>query len=114
MTQNGAFGVNNQAKSGETLEYRITYTNNGATSITGLSVADVTPAFTTFVSAVGGAAPASITGCQKTTPANPSPAPAVTCATVQAAGGTGPLSFQLTGPVNPGASGTVLFQVTVN
>jgi len=29
ITQGGSFGVNNQAKSGETLEYRVSYTNNG-------------------------------------------------------------------------------------
>ena len=114
VTQSGAFGVNNEARSGETLEYRITYTNNGASPISGLSVADVTPNYTTFISATDAATPASVTSCQKQTPANPVPTPTVLCATTQTIGGTGPVSLRFIGPVNPGASGTVLFQVKVD
>ena len=114
VSQSGAFGVNNRAKPSETLEYRITYTNNGPSPITGLSINDVTPAFTSFVSGVAGSTPATITDCRKNTPANPTPAAPVPCATVQAVGGAGPLNFQLTGPINPGASGAVLFQVKID
>ena len=108
------FGINNQARSGDTLEYRITYTNNGASPISGLSVADVTPNYTTFVSATDDATPATLTSCQKQTPANPVPTPTVLCAVVQAIGGTGPVSLRFIGPVNPGATGAVLFQVKVD
>ena len=108
------FGINNQARSGDTLEYRITYTNNGATPISGLNVADVTPNYTTFVSATDDATPATLTSCQKQTPANPVPTPTVLCAVVQAIGGTGPVSLRFIGPVNPGATGAVLFQVKVD
>ena len=46
VTQNGTFGTTNKAKSADTLEYRITYTNNGTTPITGLKLADATPNYT--------------------------------------------------------------------
>ena len=111
------FGVNNQAKTGETLEYRISYTNNGASPITSLALGDTTPAYTTFMSAVEGttpATPASLTACQKNTPANALPVVAVTCATVQPTGGTGTINFKYTGPLNPGGTGTLLFQVKVD
>lgn len=111
VTQGGSFGINNQAKSGETLEYRITYTNNGVSPIGTLSVNDTTPSYTRFGSAQADSTPATLTACQKTTPANPAPGPTVACATAQAAGGTGALSWHFTGVLSPGASGAVLFTV---
>jgi uncharacterized repeat protein (TIGR01451 family) len=113
-TQGGSFGVNNQAKSGELLEYRITYTNNGASPISGMTINDTTPQFTAFVAAQAGTTPATLANCQKRTPANPTPAATQACATVQTAGGTGALSWQFTGALDPGASGTVLFTVRVD
>lgn len=114
VTQSGAFGINNQARSGETLEYRITYSNNGVTPITGLTVNDTTPGYTTFAAALPGTTPATLTACQKRTPANPAPAPMVPCATAQAGGGTGGLAWGFAGALEPGASGTVLFSVKVD
>ncbi|MGJ7520609.1 prealbumin-like fold domain-containing protein [Variovorax sp. LT1P1] len=114
VTQGGAFGINNQAKSGETLEYRITYTNNGVSPIGTLSVNDTTPSYTSFVGAQAGSTPATLTACQKTTPANPLPAPTVACATAQAVGGTGALGWHFTGVLSPAGSGTVLFTVRVD
>ena len=114
LTQNGVFGFDNLAKSGETLEYRITYTNNGPAPITGLDVNDVTPSYTTFVAATAGTTPGALTACAKRTPGNPAPQPTVPCATVQSTGGTGPLRWSLTGPLDPGASGTVLFSVKLD
>ncbi|AIY42887.1 Chitinase [Collimonas arenae] len=114
VTQSGAFGINNQAKSGEVLEYSITYTNNGTGPISNLLINDATPQFTTFVASTTGATPATLTVCVKNTPANEPPAPTVACSTAQAAGGTGPLNWKFTGPLAPGASGTVLFSVKVN
>jgi uncharacterized repeat protein (TIGR01451 family) len=114
VTQGGGFGINNQAKSGETLEYRITYTNNGATPLGTLSINDTTPSYTSFVSAQAGSTPTTLTACQKTTPANPLPALGIACATAQAAGGTGALAWRFTGSLSPGASGTVLFSVKVD
>ena len=114
IAQTAVFGVNNQAKTGETLEYRITYTNNGASPITNLAIGDTTPAYTSFMSAVEGTTPASLTACQKNTPANVLPVVAVACAAAQATGGTGTINFKYTGPLNPGATGSVLFQMRVN
>lgn len=114
VTQGGAFGINNQAKSGETLEYRITYTNNGVSPIGNLSVNDTTPSYTSFVGAQAGSTPATLTACQKTTPANPLPAPTVACAAAQAVGGTGALGWHFTGVLSPAGSGTVLFTVRVD
>ena len=107
--------MNNQEKLGDTLEYRITYTNNGASPISGLSVTDATPAYTSFISAIPFSAPASLTSCLKQTPANPTPAATVACSIGQTAGGTGIVSWKFLGcSVNPGASGTVILQVLVN
>lgn len=115
VTQSGVFGVNNQAKSGETLEYLITYTNNAASPITSLAINDATPSYTTFISALDGTRPASLSACQKHTPANALPTgAAVGCSDGQAVGGTGAISFKFTGPLNSGATGNVLFRVTVD
>jgi uncharacterized repeat protein (TIGR01451 family) len=114
VTQGASFGVNNQAKSGETLEYRVTYTNNGMTPITGMTVNDATPQYTSFVAAQAGTTPASLTACSKNTPANATPAPAVACAVAQTAGGTGGLRWAFTGSLAPGGTGTVLFSVKVD
>lgn len=113
VTQSGAFGLSNQAKSGETLEYRIAYTNNGITPIGDLTVSDTTPAYTAFVGAAAGATPAALTACAKTTPANPRPAPLVRCEQAQPAGGSGWLNWKFSGSLPPGATGEVLFQVKV-
>lgn len=114
VTQGGAFGINNQAKSGETVEYRITYTNNGDAPIRSMTVNDATPGYTSFVGATTGATPATLTACAKNTPANALPAVAVPCASAQPVGGTGPIEWRFTGSVDPGGTGTVLFQVKVD
>ena len=111
VTQNvTAWGINNQAKSGETLQYRITYTNNSTSAITALTVNDATPSYTTFVSAGVGTTPAGLTACQKTTPGNA----AVACGATQAVGGTGTLAYKFTGTLNPSDSGSVVFDVKVD
>ena len=114
VTQSGSFGINNQAKSGETLEYRITYTNNGDAPIRSLVVNDTTPGYTTFVSATAGTTPSTLTGCTKRTPANAAPAALAACADVQAVGGTGAIEWKFVGSIAPGGTGTVLFQVKVD
>ncbi|MDB5929173.1 MAG: conserved repeat domain protein, partial [Polaromonas sp.] len=109
------FGVNNLAKSGETLEYRITYTNNAPTPITNLMVNDTTPVYTSFVSSTTGTTPATLTACTKNTPFNPSPALAVNCTLSQTgASSTGSVNWKFTGSLNPGGIGDVLFQVKVD
>lgn len=89
VTTGSVFGINNQARSGETREYRITYTNNGISPVTSLSVADITPNYTTFVSAIDATTPATVVSCQKQKPANPVPASPVICAFIQVPGGAG-------------------------
>lgn len=105
ITTGGAFGVNNQAKSGDVLEYQITYSNNAASAITNMTINDTTPAYTTFVSSTTGTTPATLTACMKNTPANPSPTPAVLCNAAQAAGGAGALNWRYSGSLSGGASG---------
>lgn len=109
VTSGGGFGVSNLAKSGETLEYRITYSNNSTESLTNVVISDATPAFTTFVDATDGDTPASMLVCTKTTPAG-----TASCATSQASGGTGAITFAFTGSLPPSTSAAVLFQVRVD
>ncbi|QHI98835.1 DUF11 domain-containing protein [Xylophilus rhododendri] len=106
-----AFGLSNQAKPGQTLEYRITYTNKAAEPLRGLVINDNTPAYTSFVGASVGSTPASLTGCHKITPADAS---AVDCTQDQKPGGKGGLSWTFDGELSPGASGAVLFQVILD
>lgn len=114
VTQNGVFAINNQAKPGETLEYRITYTNNANAPITSMTINDTTPGYTSFVSATAGTTPTTLSNCTKHTPANPSPAAAVSCAQAQTAGGTGAIEWIFVGSIAPGGSGSVLFRVKVD
>ena len=98
VTTGGTAGTNNAAKPGETLEYTITYANNGADPLATIVINDGTPAFTTFVSASCGALlPANITACNVTTQ------PAV--------GAAGAIVWTLTGSLAPTQSGTVIFRV---
>lgn len=110
VTTDGGFGVSNLAKSGETLEYSITYSNNSTESLTNVVISDATPAFTKFVDATDSGTPASMLVCTKTTPAG-----TASCATSQApGGGTGAITFAFTGSLQPSASAAVLFQVRVD
>ncbi len=103
--------TSNTAKSGEILEYRITYTNNSAEVIKNLQINDATPSFTTFVSGLCeppvAATPASLGSCTLTKTLTPN--------------NTGGLkwTFIATGPVptpqlQPGASGFVTYRVKVD
>lgn len=114
VTQNGSFGANNQAKSGDVLEYRITYTNTTPAVLTSLTINDTTPAFTSYVSSTVGSTPATLTACAKNTPANPAPSAGVACSSVQSPGGTGAVIWRFTGSLPGSASGQVLFQVKVD
>ncbi|OEZ32501.1 hypothetical protein AO062_02210 [Variovorax boronicumulans] len=94
--------------------YAVLVTVANGTPISGLTVSDVTPVYTSFVASQEDTTPATLTACMKHTPANASPAPAVACAAAQAPGGTGPLDWKFTGQLAPGGSGSVRFRVTVN
>ena len=114
VTQGGAFTTSNQARSGDTLEYQITYLNLGAQAINNLELTDQVSGYASFVSADVGALGSGLTGCNKNTPANPLPAAAVNCGSAQTAGGTGAVTWKFTGSLNPGGSGTVTFRIVVN
>ncbi len=88
------------AEPGEVLGYTIVYRNDGAAPITQLVIADATPNYTTFVpaSAACGALPPQLGSC---TPAPP-------------AGPTGSVTWTFTGALDPGASGTVTYSVTID
>jgi uncharacterized repeat protein (TIGR01451 family) len=104
--------VSNAAESGQILEYQITYTNQGDTDITTLSIEDATPAYTTFISAT-----ADITGinnlvdCKKITPAS---ATAINCSAADTVGGQGEIRWQFDGVLAPHANGTVMFRVKLD
>jgi uncharacterized repeat protein (TIGR01451 family) len=100
VTQGGGVGTSNSARPGDTIEYVITYPNSSNSPLGTISIADVIPAFTTFVSASCGAPlPLSISGCSVTTQ------PSV--------GGTGALQWTLTGTLQASRVGTVVFRVLV-
>lgn len=86
---------------GDVLTYTLTYTNIGATPLNTLTVNDTTPAFTIFLSAsCGTPLPANLTACAVSTQ------PAVHA--------SGALQWTLTGPLAPGGTGTVSYQVRIN
>lgn len=85
---------------GSTVTYTITYTNpNSAMTLQNIVITDLTPQFTSFISAACGALPASLTSCAVSAPA---------------AGASGSVSWTLGGSLNAGASGTVTLTVLVN
>ena len=87
------------ATSGDVLTYTITYSNSGSEGIAALVVTDVTPAYTTFVSAAHGPLPTGLSGVVLTTPG---------------VGAEGAISWTFTGILPPGGEGTVTFQVKVD
>jgi uncharacterized repeat protein (TIGR01451 family) len=100
VTTGGTASANNTAASGQTLEYTISYSNASANLLGSIVVSDFTPRFTVFVSAqCVTPLPASITACNVTTQ--------------PAAGGQGTLQWTLTGALQSGANGSVLFRVTL-
>ncbi|ARU32414.1 hypothetical protein CAP31_12440 [Sulfuriferula sp. AH1] len=87
------------ARPGENITYTIAYANTGSEAIKGLRIRDATPAYTTFNSAVCGTLPPDFTAC--------------TVAVQPAVGAEGTIVWEFTGPLAPGASGTVSFDVTL-
>jgi uncharacterized repeat protein (TIGR01451 family) len=100
VTQGTAASTNNTARPGDVLEYTITYSNSGGTTLGTIVITDPTPAFTTFQSAACNAPlPTNITSCGVTTQ------PAV--------GASGSIVWTLGGTLAAGASGTVVYRVQV-
>lgn len=107
-----AFATNNLARPGETLEYRIRFTNNAPSPLRQLVINDSTPSYTRFIGATSTSIPASLSTCVKVTPAAPG---AVECTVAQQpTGGTGAVSWTFDGTLEPGATGEVRFSVIVD
>jgi autotransporter-associated beta strand protein len=110
VTTNGNWGTSNKAKSGDVLEYKITYTNNSASPMTSVVISDNTPGYTTFQSATAGSTPTALGSCTKKTPTNTAGS---TCSSSDTAGGTGTVEWAFSGKLDPGETSYVLFQVKV-
>lgn len=106
VTAGGNFVIQNSAKAGEILEYKITFTNNSLQGINNLVINDATPAYTSFLSAAcPSSLPSGITAC--TTPSSTnSNAPSV--------GGVGAIKWLFTGTLPASAFGTVSYKVKVD
>ena len=84
---------------GDVLTYTITYTNLSNAPLTSIAIADATPAYTVFEDAACGAPGTGLSACGVS--AQPS------------AGGSGPVTWTMTGALAPGGSGSVTFRVRV-
>ena len=100
LTQGGAAATAVSANPGDTLQYTLTATNNGAQSLATLAIYDATPAFTTFVSAA----------CPATLPAGIS---ACSVSTQPAVGAGGALQWTFTGSLAASGSLAVTYQVKI-
>jgi len=100
LTQGGAAATAVSANPGDTLQYTLTATNNGAQSLATLVINDATPAFTTFVSA---ACPASL----------PPGISACSVSTQPAVGAGGALQWTFTGSLAASGSLAVTYQVKI-
>ncbi|MDQ6974429.1 MAG: hypothetical protein Q9M10_06055, partial [Mariprofundaceae bacterium] len=89
------------AKPGQVITYTISYTNPTQGVLNSIVIHDATPAYTTFASASCGAPLGTgITGC--------------TPSTIPTVGQAGSIAWTLTGSLQPNATGTVQYKVTVN
>lgn len=100
LTQGGAAATAVSANPGDTLQYTLTATNNGAQSLATLVINDATPAFTTFVAAA----------CPATLP------PGIGACSVSAqpaVGAGGALQWTFTGSLAASGSLAVTYQVKI-
>ena len=87
------------AKPGDYLVYTITYTNPGSAALSSIVIRDATPSWTVFDTAACATLGPGLTGCAVTQQ------PAV--------GGSGAVTWTLTGTLAPGGSGNVTYRVRV-
>jgi uncharacterized repeat protein (TIGR01451 family) len=100
LTLSGSYGTTTTANPGNVLEYQLTVSNEGTTSLASVVVDDATPAYTTFVSAACPSSfPTGLSGC--------------TVSVQPASGGTGALQWTFTGTLTSGAQTIVTYEVTV-
>ena len=114
ITTGGAWGTSNQAKSGDTLEYRISYVNPSAAPLSTVVITDGTNLYTTFVSANASTPPPALGNCTLNTPNNPAPATGVACTSLHLGSGKGTVRWEFSGTLAPGASGSVTYSVLVD
>ena len=100
LTQGGPAATAVSANPGDTLQYTLTATNNGAQSLATVVIYDATPAFTTFVSAA----------CPATLPPGIS---ACSVSTQPAVGAGGGLQWTFTGSLAASGSLAVTYQVKI-
>jgi uncharacterized repeat protein (TIGR01451 family) len=100
LTQGGAAATAVNANPGDTLQYTLTATNNGAQSLATVVINDATPAFTTFVAAA----------CPATLPPGIS---ACSVSTQPSVGASGALQWTFTGSLAASASLAVTYQVKI-
>ncbi|MGK9200197.1 MULTISPECIES: DUF11 domain-containing protein [Sinorhizobium] len=102
VTSGSGFAVSSAGAPGDILEYRIAFTNPSAEAVSELSIQDETPAYTRLSGPPAAAVAPSGMSCTLTVPA---------------AGGVsgyaGPLRWDCTGTMSPGATGNVAFQVRI-
>lgn len=99
LTTGTRFSTSDNATPGQQLQYKLSFINNSASSVSNIVVSDTTPSSTTFDSASCDAVPSTLT-----------------CTVTQApsAGGQGLIQWTLSGTLAPAATGDVLFTVTVD
>lgn len=83
---------------GQVITYTVTYANRSSELLGNVVIYDEVPAFTTFASALASTLGSGLTGVTITAPS---------------LGSAGPMRWTFTGSLNPGASGTVSFAVTL-
>ena len=111
VTANGAAGTSSNAKSGETLEYTVTFTNIGSGTVNNIVINETTTNWTTLANAtVTTTLPAGMTCSSMKTPDNPSG----TSCTALTGASKGALSFAFSGGLSTGQSGVVAYKVKVD
>jgi fibronectin-binding autotransporter adhesin len=113
LTTGSGWSTGNNAARGDELEYQITFTNTSASPVTEVVINDGTTAWTTWTGAWASSVPAGLT-CAMNTPGNPAPAAAVPCSPAHNGSGKGNLTWTFTGSLQPLATGTLNFTVTVD
>nr|MZG81670.1 DUF11 domain-containing protein [Photobacterium lucens] len=104
VTQNGPVTTSNQGRPGDVVEYVVTFTNMGVGDLTDVKIFDSTPDFTELSQTVqcsDGTVPASLT-CN-----------AVTSDGTNSSGYQGNITWEMTGSLAAGESGTVVYRVSI-
>ncbi len=101
LAGNGYFAVSNSGQPGDTLRYRVIYSNPGTGPVSQVVINDATPPFTTYTSAACVTPlPQALSACVVTT-------------TPPVCTGACAMTWRLTGPLNSGGEGIVVFDVLI-